>query len=276
MTQPGSESYLSQVRRFATEKTREYLWRDLAIELVVALGYGLLYGWTLSGLVHGLVAFLVLFVAAYLVHFARAPSALHQRLQADYESVRRQIAEEKSKNAEARLVGRIDCLECEVNWDLENYATIKNRPLTLKLTVTMLITLWNETPAGTTVSGFSLVASWDGGESCARPLPIEGYSIRRTIPRSDGEWGFETSDEPLVGFLSTVEITNRNHQSGALRFFARSMPSESNDEARVRNDIKWRLYAHDRKQQGHLIYQGAFQGLRECGSVIQSNKFLWA
>jgi hypothetical protein len=276
MTKRGNESYLSQVRRFANDETREYLWRDLAIELVPALAYGLLYGWSVSGLVHGVLGFLVLFVAAYLVHFAHAPRALHQRLLANYESALYQLAKEKSRNAEARLVGRIDCLEYEVNWDLENYRIIKDRPLTLKMSVTILTTLWNDTPAGTTVSGFSLWVSWDGGESCARPLPIEGYSIQRTIPRSDGEWGFETIDEPLVGFPSTIEITNRNHQSGAVRFFARSMPSESHDEAMLRNDVKWRLYAHDRKQQRHLIYQGTFEGLRECGSVIQNNNFLWA
>src|SRR5260370_12056630 len=83
------QPYLSRVRKYANDETREYLWRDLAIETVAAILYGLLYGWTISGFVHGVLAFGVLFIAAYLIHLGHAPRALDKKLRDDSKSTQR-------------------------------------------------------------------------------------------------------------------------------------------------------------------------------------------
>lgn len=78
---PASEpSYLSRLRKYASDETREYLLRDLAIEALAAMLYGLLIGGlTLSAAAHGLIAFAILFVVVYVVHFGHAFGALDKQ-----------------------------------------------------------------------------------------------------------------------------------------------------------------------------------------------------
>jgi hypothetical protein len=76
-TSQPERSYLTRLRIYASDETREYLWRDLPIEAVGAIGWGVLQGgWTLTGLAHGAIAFVILFIVAYFVHFANAPRVL--------------------------------------------------------------------------------------------------------------------------------------------------------------------------------------------------------
>ena len=70
-------TYLSRVRRYASNETREFLWRDLAIEGVAAFLWGLSQGgWSSNGFYQGFVGFLILFVVFYIVHLGHAPRAL--------------------------------------------------------------------------------------------------------------------------------------------------------------------------------------------------------
>jgi len=173
----------------------------------------------------------------------------------------------ESFSSQPKLAGRIDCLDHDIAWDLEHYGLDQAMPLKLKVTFALNVTLWNETSAGTTVSGFSLWLLWQNGQYQADALPVEDHAVQRSYPRSEPlEWGYEVRSEPLVAFANNVEITNRNHANGWLRFLARDTPSEAGDNAVLRRDVTWKLYAHDRKGHAHKIYEGTWD-LPPGGSI---------
>jgi hypothetical protein len=179
------------------------------------------------------------------------------------------IADRYQTNGAPKLVGRIDCLEVDVNWDTEHFGVDQENECLLKVVFTLSATLLNESAASTTISGFQLRVLWTNGDTGAAVLPVEEYAVRYSIPRSE-EWGYEARLRRLVGFRQNVEITNTNHQSGDLRFLARGIPSapESTDEKPIiRDDVSIRLEALDRKLERHKIYEGTWHGLPDCGSI---------
>ncbi len=181
----------------------------------------------------------------------------------------------KDDNAQPTLVGRIDCLEVDIDWDTELFGVHEENKCLLKASFTLRVALWNESAAPTTISGFQLRVLWEGGHDLAAELPVENYSVRYSIPRSE-EWGREMKCRRLVAFRQDVEITNTNHQTGDLRFLARAIPSasESSDERPiVRDDVIFRLEALDRKRERHKIYEGTWNGLPECGSVERDREY---
>jgi hypothetical protein len=183
------------------------------------------------------------------------------------------MADHYQTNAAPKLAGRVDCLEVEVSWDTEHFGIDQENKCLLKVTLTLRATLLNESSASTTISGFQLHVLWKGGHVLATELPVENYSVTRSIPRSDGEWGYEPVSRRLLPFRKDIEITKTNHQEGDLRFFARAIPSapESTDERPiVRDDVIFRLEALDRKRGRHKIYEGTWNGLPECGSIVRT------
>src|SRR6266404_2780590 len=148
-----------------------------------------------------------------------------------------ELLAEKAKNIEPKLGGRIDCSDHDVGWDVERFGVDEEGEMHLKVCFTLAVTLWNHSAAATTVSGFTLDVLWAGREFRADWLPVSNYSVKRGIPRSDfDQWGYETMSTPLTAFPDNVEITNRNHQSGWLRFLARRIPPRSADSATLHKD----------------------------------------
>lgn len=213
------------------------------------------------------------------------PAVLKQPTDAIHLLLAREIARIETKlglgllpaaPVEPKLAGRVDCLDLDVDWDLELYGLDEAMPLKLKVTFALNVTLWNETQAATTVSGFSLLLLWQGGRNQADKLPVEGYSVQRSFPRSEpGEWGYEVRSEDLVAFPSNIEITNSNHTDGWLRFLARHIPAEAGNNAVLRKDVTWELYAHDRKGNAHKIYEGTWD-LQPCGSIERNDEFVFS
>jgi hypothetical protein len=178
-----------------------------------------------------------------------------------------ELVAERAWNKEPKLAGWIDCLEHDAGWDIERFGVDEEDAMHLKVCFTLAVTLSNHSTAATTVSGFTLDILWAGREYRADWLPVSNYSVKRGIPRSDfDEWGYETISSPLTAFPDNVEITNRNHQSGWLRFLARRIPPRSADSATLHKDATLRLCALDRKGQPHTIYEGTWD-LPPCGSI---------
>jgi hypothetical protein len=107
------------------------------------------------------------------------------------------IADRYQTNAAPKLVGHIDSLEVDVNWDTEHFGVDQENKCLLKVTFTLRATLLNESAAPTTISGFQSHVLWKHGHLLGTELPVEDYSVTRRIPRSDGEWGYETVSRRL-------------------------------------------------------------------------------
>ena len=262
---------LSDARRYfdyARYKTRKHDKVEMGAGTIV----GTLLGWLLGGgtwqgsIAVGFLAFFATLLVIFAFHWVRSPSAFHKAALIEAHSAKLLLEQEKARNAEPKLAGRIDCLEVDQAWDTENFGIDEENKCRLKASFTLRVTLWNESAAPTTVLGFRLHVLWTNGHHQAVELPVENYSVRYSLPRSE-EWGYETKHRRLVAFRQDVEITNTNHQSGDLRFLARQIPSESSEQASVRKDVIFRLEALDRKGQAHKIYEGTWEGLPACGSI---------
>lgn len=229
-----------------------------------------------AGLVAAILSIPITLLLIYSYYFVvAAPRSLYEKSKRQLLLVQSELKAEKTKNAEPRLAGRIDCVELDLTWDTENFGVEQQNECRLKATFTLRVTLWNESAAPTTVLGFMLRVLWQNGDHLAVALPVENYSIRYSVPRSE-DWGYETKHRRLVAFRQDVEITNTNHQSGDLRFLARSIPSaaESTDERPiVRDDVFFRLEVLDRKRERHKIYEGTWEGLLDCGSIERDKEY---
>lgn len=231
---------------------------------------------SLSAATIGLVGLLTTLLILFLFHWVSVSRSMDEKLRGKVGETFTALQGEKAKNAEPKLAGRINCLDHDIAWDLENFGLDEAMPMKLKATFALNVTLWNETPAATTVSGFSLCVFWRNEQRQADKLPVEGYSVQRSFPKSEAlDWGYEVRSEPLVAFPNNVEITDRNHTDGWVRFLAREIPSESVDKAVPRRDVTWKLYAHDRKGQVHKVYEGTWD-LPPCGNIERNDKFLFA
>jgi len=229
-----------------------------------------------AGIVAAVLSIPITLFLIYSYYFVvAAPRSLYEKCRRQLVLVEGQLEAEKAKNAEPRLVGRIDCLEVEINWDSENFGVHEENTCLLKASFTLHVTLRNESVNSTTVSGFRLYVLWTNGHHQAIELPVDKYSVKYSLPRSE-EWGYETKRRGLVAFRQDVEITNANHQSGDLRFFARQIPSaseSSNERPIVCSDAIFRLEALDRKGQSHKIYEGTWEGLPGCGSIERDKEY---
>lgn len=272
---------LSNSRRYfelARYTTRQHDKVELMAGAVVGIFAAILVGATtwFFTLLSGLAAFGATLIVIFVIHWIRSPGAFYKVVLAKATAAKLLLEQEKATNAEAKLAGRIDCLDHETAWDLERFGVDRATPLKLKVTFTLNVCLWNESSVATTVSGFSLWLLWRDGQYQAHELPIDGYSVQRTFPRPEPqEWGYEVRSEPLVEFPTNLEITNRNHTNGWLRFLARDIPSEAEGDAALSHELTWKLYAHDRKGQPHKIYEGTWD-LPPCGDVKRDNDFLFA
>ena len=236
---------------------------------------GLIGTAVLSGAVAAItIATITLAIIYGFYRFIEAPRTLYFNAEKRLLELSTLLQSEKAKNAAPELAGRVDCLEVDVKWDLENYGIDEKEKLTLKAVFTLKVTVWNDSIAPTTVSGFLLDLLWDGGGYLADPLPVEPYLVRQSVPRSEGdEWGYEKRLVPLVAFPNDVEITTSNHATGWLRFLTRGTPAVTSETPDFRNDVTWRLRALDRKGREHGIYQGKWD-LPPCGS-IERNEPVW-
>jgi hypothetical protein len=199
--------------------------------------------------------------------FVEAPTNLYIKVNSKLANTCQLLEDEEARNAAPKLAGQIDCLDHDAGWDVEMFGVDEEGAMHLKVCFTLAVTLWNHSAAATTVSGFTLDVLWAGREFHADWLPVANYSVKRGIPRSDFDaWGYETISSPLIPFPDDVEITNRNHQSGWLRFLARRIPPRSADSATLHKDATLRLCALDRRGQAHPIYEGTWD-LRPCGLI---------
>lgn len=282
ITQPQSDElvtvpYLSLVRRYANDETRDYLWRDLAIEILAAIIYGSLYvGWTWGGLVHGGLLFVVLFVAAYIIHLLHAQGALYGKIRKDLVETRLLLESERARNAEPKLVGRIECLNFHTDWNFEDFTTAGGMPVDGYLLMHM--TLRNESAVATTASGFTLDLVYKGVRYKMKRMSLEeGLFISRVVEHSAFlEFRDRTIDEKLTEFPSNVEITNTIHQPGWLRFVSRELPSETHEKtADFIKAVTLELCALDRKRQPHKIYEGTLD-LPSCGPIERNDEVFFA
>jgi hypothetical protein len=177
-----------------------------------------------------------------------------------------ELIAEKAKNIEPRLAGRIDCLNVDPTWSIESFEPPSGRS-GVNSVFEFHVTIWNESSAATTVSGFELRLVWAGVSYDADKLPVDEFFIDHTFHRSEPfERGYEVKRERLVGFPPDTEITNRNHVGGWLRFLVRESPWETLANATLHKDVTWVLLALDRKGQPHRIYEGGWN-LPPCGAI---------
>lgn len=253
------------------------MWRDLAIEILAAIIFGSLYvGWTWGGLVHGGLLFVVLFVAAYIIHLLHAQGALYGKIRKDLVETRLLLESERARNAEPKLVGRIECLNFHTDWNFEPFTTAEGMPVDGYFMVH--ITLRNESAVATTVSGFRLELVFKGVRYKTKRMPVEeGHFIRRVVEHSAFlEFKDKTIEEKLTEFPSGVEITNTIHQPGWLRFVSRELPSEAHEKkADLIKGVTLEICALDRKCQPHKIYEGTLD-LPSCGPIERNDEFVFA
>src|SRR6266849_3380707 len=102
-------------------------------------------------------------------------------MSSESERLRLLLYAEQAKNAEPKLAGQIDCLDIDIGWDLEMFGVYGlNEMMTLKATIALRVSLWNESTTATTVSDFTLWLLWDGHEYQADRLPVEDYAVKRS------------------------------------------------------------------------------------------------
>src|SRR5262249_8879005 len=151
---------------------------------------GIPYGAITGGIAAGVLGAVITLVFIYgYYRFIEAPSDLYLKTYRQLINVQQALDEERAKNAEPRLVGRIDWLNSEPGWDCERYGMDEENRVLLKVCFTLNVTLWNQSAAATTVSGFTLDVLWAGRKFHSDTLPVDGYSARRGVPRSRfDEW----------------------------------------------------------------------------------------
>ena len=192
-----------------------------------------------------------------------APRRLCQRSFQTIQVLQNALEQEQARNARARLVGDIICLDVKPNLDTTGIEVHHDCFLTLSVLVR------NDSTAATMVSGFALDLLWQGEEYPGVREPIDGYHVQR-YSREPAPW--ETKHkvryDELIGFPYNQEITNTNHQTGWLRFSVGSVPLAAAKDGRLVDAVNVRLVALDSRRERHVIYEGTTK-LASCGSITR-------